>query len=72
MRNDLRSRLERLQRSGELGRARPATESAGRDLPGEVFLFPGEESLARTSSGCCYLRDLSFPLQWRHGAYTLE
>ncbi|HPZ10787.1 MAG TPA: ribonuclease H-like domain-containing protein [Bacillota bacterium] len=72
MKNDLRSRLERLQRSGELGRARPATESAGRDLPGEVFLFPGEESLARTSSGCCYLRDLSFPLQWRHGAYTLE
>lgn len=72
MRDELRSRLERLQRSGELGPARPAYEPAGRDLPGEHFLFPGEENLGRTASGCCYLRELSFPLNWRHGAYTLE
>lgn len=71
MKGKLRSRLERLQRSGELGPARPAADPGKRHLPEEVFLFPGEESLGRTASGCCYLRELLFSLDRQHGNYTL-
>jgi len=71
--HDLRSRLERLQRSGELGPLRPAAAARQKEAPGKAFafLFPGEESLEQTGAGCCYLRELSFPLQRRHGAYSL-
>lgn len=66
-----RSRLESLRRSGELGPARPPVGLAEKGLPGGGFLFPGEEDMGRTGSGCCYLRELAFPLNCRHGAYTL-
>ncbi len=71
MRDKLRSRLERLRRSGELAPAQPAVSPPEDRHREEHFLFPGEESQERTASGCCYLRQLSFPLEQRHGDYTL-
>lgn len=71
MSDKLRLRLERLRRSGELAPAKPAAGPLEKNFPGECFLFPGEESLAQSASGCCYLRELSFPLEQRHGDYTL-
>lgn len=71
MRNKIRSRLLRLQRSGEITPAAPPAEQP-RKTPAEgAFLFPGEESLEQTAAGRCYLRELSFPLDRRHGAFTL-
>lgn len=66
-----RSRLERLRRSGELGPTRAPVGLTEKDIPGGSFLFPEEENIGRTVSGCCYLRELAFPLNCRHGAYTL-
>lgn len=71
MKGDLRSRLERLTRSGELALPQPAGDRVPRGHPRERFLFPGEESLERTVFGCCYRRELSFPLERRHGRYSL-
>ncbi len=71
MRVEIRSRLERLRRSGELGPARLPGGTSGGDNSGGLSLFPGEESMGKTGSGCCYLRETSFPLYWRHGDYTL-
>ncbi|NLA11229.1 MAG: ribonuclease H-like domain-containing protein, partial [Firmicutes bacterium] len=70
MRDKLRARLERLRRSGELTPARPVAKPRQRDAE-ERFLFPGEESLAQTAFGSCYLRELAVPLEQRHGDYTL-
>ena len=71
MSGKLRSRLERLRRSGELAGARPAAEKPKINLAAESFLFPGEESLEKTAAGSCYLRELSFPLEQQHGKFTL-
>ena len=71
MRDKLRSRLEALQRSGEIAPARPARKPPDKEPPGRAFLFPGEESLEQTASGCCYLRELSFTLERQHGSFTL-
>ena len=70
--NKLRSRLERLQRSGELGRSRPVKQPAEGTFTGKTFLFPGEECTGQTPTGSCYMREISFPLKQRHGLYTLE
>ena len=70
MKDKLRSRLARLQRSGELSPARPSEDRRNRDLAGN-FLFPGEESVARTAAGYCYLREVAVPLLQQHGRYTL-
>ena len=71
MKDKRRSRLARLQRSGELAPARPSKSPPKKSVPGECFLFPGEESVAQTATGNCYLREVSVPLQQRHGCYTL-
>ena len=71
MKGKVRSRLERLRRSGELAPAPPAAERPKKAPVEEAFLFPGEESLEQTAAGRCYLRELTFPLDRRHGAFTL-
>src|SRR5690554_504412 len=68
MSGELRSRLERLRRSGELRSSSPA----GVTLPGgSEFLFPGEEKIVETGAGPCYLRELSIPLASAHGRANL-
>ena len=72
MGDKLRSRLKALQRSGEIAPARPAGKSPEAESPEKTFLFPGEETLERTGAGSCYLRELCFTLEQRHGRFTLE
>lgn len=68
MNGELRSRLERLRRSGELRGGSPAAVP----VPGgNEFLFPGEEKVVETGAGPCYLRELSIPLASAHGRANL-
>ncbi|MEW5784375.1 MAG: ribonuclease H-like domain-containing protein [Bacillota bacterium] len=65
MSGDIRSRLERLRRSGELQSAGTLEGKTGDRPP--FFLFPGEERETETDAGRCYYRELCFPLAGKHG-----
>lgn len=70
MTGDLRSRLERMLRTGDPGGStgsglKPQLRSGG-------FLFPGEEQEQKTEAGHVYLRELSIPLDQKHGNEQLE
>ncbi len=61
----IRSRLERLRRSGELqGASRTGTKPTQLR---QGFLFPGEEEEHDLGVGRCYLRELQIPLGQSHG-----
>ena len=65
MSGEIRSRLQRLRRSGELhgsSGAKPLQHA-----PRRAFLFPGEEREEETAAGSCYLRELRFSLHELHG-----
>ncbi|HOL16712.1 MAG TPA: ribonuclease H-like domain-containing protein [Bacillota bacterium] len=65
MSGEIRSRLERLRRSGELhGAGQAGTKSL---QPRQGFLFPGEEEEHDLGVGRCYLRELKIPLGQSHG-----
>lgn len=70
MKRDLRGRLESLRRSGELAPA--ANILSNGTPPPQGFLFPGEEHIAETPAGPCYLRELVFPTDHRHGSACLS
>ncbi len=59
--------LRELKRTGELTTANTPTQA----LPGSDRLFPGEGRVLETEHGPCYLRELWFPLDYRHGGDTL-
>ncbi len=63
MNGETRLRLERLRGSGELG----GNAAQKKEIQKTEFLFPGEEELAETVAGPCYLRQVSFPLDLIHG-----
>ena len=70
MSGDLRTRLERLRRSGELqGGGRETLKTAD---PRRDFLFPGEEREVDTAAGYCYMRELFIPLNEPHGNARLS
>lgn len=70
MKRDLRSRLSELHRTGEVKTGRQLAENLKK---GEgLNLFPGEGREEDTAFGQCYLRELIFPLEHRHGSSTLS
>ncbi len=70
MKRNLRSRLTELRRTGEVKTGRQLAESlrAGKSSN----LFPGEGREEETAFGQCYLRELTFPLDHRHGGSKLS
>ncbi len=70
MKRDLQSRLNHFRRSGELKSGRQLADELKREL--SDHLFPGEGREEETPFGRCYLRELKFPLDYRHGSSTLE
>ncbi len=70
MSGEMRSRLDRLRRSGELHGGSDAGIKPPLPLPG--FLFPGEEQEHETEAGRCYLRELRIPLGQSHGCGCLK
>lgn len=67
-----RRRLEMLLRSGELKSPCSKQSTPESIKTTGVFLFPGEEREVATDSGSCYLREMSFPLEEKHGAFSLN
>ena len=65
MKGDLKDRLRQLQRTGEIKTGRQLAEVLNTAV--EDRLFPGEGREAETPFGRCYMRELSFPLDYRHG-----
>jgi uncharacterized protein len=65
VKGDIKSRLELFRQSGEL--------KSGRQFAAEQInnqrdhLFPGEGREEETAFGLCYMRELKFPLEHRHG-----
>ncbi len=70
MKRDIKSRLELFRRSGELKSGRQFAEELKNDQ--SDHLFPGEGREAETTFGRCYMRELKFPLEHRHGDRTLN
>jgi len=69
MRN-LQSRLGELRRSGEIRTGRQFAEKLQADK--NIDLFPGEGRVEETAFGSCYIRELFFPLDYKHGDRTLS
>jgi len=70
VKRELQSRLELFRRSGELKSGRQFAEELKNDQ--SDLLFPGEGREAQTPFGRCYMRELKFPLEHRHGGRTLN
>ncbi len=71
MSRDLRGRLESLRQSGELAPAAAFRPEASSPAAPAGFLFPGEERISETPAGPCYMRELAFPANHRHGSDRL-
>jgi len=69
LKRDLKTRLGELRRTGEV--------KTGRELANSFLnqtkdrLFPNESREEETPFGCCYIRELIFPLDHRHGGKEL-
>jgi uncharacterized protein len=70
MKRDLKSRLGELRHSGEIKTGRQFAEDLQRGSKDN--LFPGEGREEETTFGRCYMRELRFPLNHRHGGSTLS
>ncbi|HSW36380.1 MAG TPA: ribonuclease H-like domain-containing protein [Candidatus Limnocylindrales bacterium] len=69
MKRGIHSRLSELRRSGEIKTGRQLAESM--QVSQKDLLFPGEGREVETSFGRCYMRELQFPLEHKHGNTTL-
>lgn len=70
MKRDLVSRLADLRRSGEIRTGRQLADDL--ETSRNSNLFPGEGREEKTVFGQCYLRELKYPLEHRHGNSTLS
>ena len=70
MKRDYKSRLDELRRTGEIKTGSQFAEDL--KIKSEDRLFPGESREEETAFGRCYLRELHFPLDHRHGGSTLS
>ncbi len=70
MKRDYKSRLDELRRTGEIKTGSQFAEDL--KIKSEDRLFPGESREEETAFGRCYLRELHFPLDHRHGSSTLS
>ncbi len=69
MKRDLKTRLAEMRQSGQIKTGRQLAETLA--APGEDRLFPGEGREEQTPFGPCYMRELRFSLEHRHGNSTL-
>lgn len=70
MKRSLPERLIEMRRTGEI---KTGQEIAGAMQKSKtVELFPGEEREEETEFGPCYLRELAFPLDYRHGNSSIS
>ncbi len=69
MKRSLGSRLAALRGSGELKTGRQVAEEL--EKAAREDLFPGEGREEKTVYGPCYLREIQFPLDHKHGGSTL-
>ncbi len=70
MTRDFKSRLEFFRQSGELKSGRQLAE--GQKNNHSDHLFPGEGREEETAFGRCYMRELRFSLEHRHGGRALN
>ncbi len=70
MTRDLKARLKSLRESGEVKTGKQF--AAALEQPLEDRLFPGEGREEQTSFGRCYMRELRFALDYRHGSADLS
>ncbi len=70
MKRDLQARLQEMRRTGEVKTGRELVDTL--DQNRKIDLFPGEGREEETKYGPCYLRELKFPLQYRHGSSALS
>jgi uncharacterized protein len=70
VKHSIRTKLSALRDSGEVKTGRELVNSLNNSK--EMDLFPGEAFVSQTPYGNCYLRELSFPLAYRHGNSTLS
>lgn len=69
MNRSYKKRLNELRLSGEVKTGRQLAEAIR--LPAEDQLFPGQGRDEETPFGRCYIREISFPLDHRHGNGTI-
>jgi len=69
VKRDLGSRLSALRGSGEIKTGRQMAEDL--EKAAREDLFPGEGREEKTAYGPCYLREIRFPLDHKHGGSTL-
>ena len=70
MRRDLKTHLQALRKSGEIKTGRELKCALENRV--EADLFPGQGFEADTLFGRCYMRELTFPLSYRHGNSALS
>ncbi len=70
MKGNLKKRLGELRRTGELQTGRQLADKIQQSA--NDTLFPGESRIEETAFGPCYLRELLFPLNHRHGNSILQ
>ncbi len=72
MKRTLRSRLSEMQRTGEVKTGRQLADSLQANQGTDLFPdLPGEASLGETPFGPCYMREIKYPLGYRHGGMSL-
>ena len=69
MKGNLQSRLSELRRTGEIKTGSQLVEKQLTDNSSD--LFPGEGKVIETGKGSCYMREIQFPLEHRHGTGKL-
>ena len=65
MKRDLQARLQEMRRTGEVKTGRELVDRM--DQNRKIDLFPGEGREEETKYGPCYMRELKYPLEYRHG-----
>lgn len=70
MKRSLGSRLSALQQSGEIKTGRQVADQLQEGSRAD--LFPGEGRVEETAYGPCYMREISFPLDYKHGGSCLS
>jgi len=70
MKRNLGSRLSALRQSGEIKTGRQVAEELKEGARAD--LFPGEGREEETAYGRCYMREIKFPLDYKHGGSCLS
>lgn len=69
MKRNLQARLQEMRRTGEVKTGRELVDTL--DQNRKIDLFPGEGREEKTEYGPCYMREMKYPLEYRHGSSLL-